>query len=121
MTTKETVAELKPVDCPFCGASAILENGFGYWIQCTDLDCDSTDGTVHSIPRSAVEHWNRRDPAVAALQSEIAALQQLVKMCRDALGSCRVLVGQPCTTTQRHWFDEQLVKVALAATAPKGK
>ncbi len=52
--------ELKP--CPFCGAKADMQNDFGveYWVQCTNLDCGATDGTVHIDPNSAAQRWNRR-------------------------------------------------------------
>jgi hypothetical protein len=48
--------------CPFCGAEADVQDDFGseYWVQCSDIECGSTDGTVHANPNDAIKHWNRR-------------------------------------------------------------
>jgi hypothetical protein len=57
--------------CPFCGAEADVQDDFGveYWVQCSDLGCGSTDGTVHANPNDAIKHWNRRSQSQEAQPS----------------------------------------------------
>lgn len=61
-------AQAEPKPCPFCGTNADVQDNFGreFWVQCKDLSCGSSDGTVHETPAKAIERWNRRaQPALA--------------------------------------------------------
>lgn len=63
--------------CPFCGASAVIENDYGreYWAQCTDLECGATDGTLSKSPIDAANYWNRRPaPVQGALPDALPEL-----------------------------------------------
>lgn len=76
--------ELKP--CPFCGASAVIENDYGreYWAQCTDLECGATDGALSKSPTDAANYWNRRPaPAQGALPDALPELPKPVRMSSD--------------------------------------
>lgn len=54
-------------DCPFCGASPLIE----YWhggkpskrmISCSGMSCDVHPSVTGETEREAVERWERRSP-----------------------------------------------------------
>ncbi len=133
------MSELKP--CPHCGMQSSLQLVTSDDLQHEDeCDCRSDCGGYFAVICSAEKYdgigpggcgghggfyeteelaiaaWNNRAP-----DPQVAQLQEQVRVLREALGTCSINAN--CLSASkvggRYWFDEQIVKEALAATVPK--